>query len=159
MNKSDVAKQHVIPSHFQAFSFERFIVFFVLAVHRCNRCTSYEFPSFQLLQRCFVTHGVIEFGFNNLFVGLLKKGHHMKNWYDKNISFTDCAIRYVLSGAVILGVIMLYLEAWVSLISAYLIATALLCWDPFYWLLTYLKSSATVKATKAQMRNADQNIN
>jgi len=79
----------------------------------------------------------------------------MKKWHDKNIFLIDSIIRYVLGSAAIFGVIALYLKVWVSLVSVYLICTAMLRWDPVYWLLKHLKWVAIVKADKLEAIRMD----
>ena len=69
----------------------------------------------------------------------------MQNWYDRNVSLVDSIIRYVFGSAIILGVLTLTLEVWVSLASVYLIGTALITWDPIYFVSRKLRQAVAAK--------------
>jgi hypothetical protein len=74
----------------------------------------------------------------------------MKNWYDRNVFVIDRVVRYLMGGSILLGVLMDLLNVWFSLAPIYLINTAILRWDPVYWLLTHLTKAAQVKAVKSR---------
>lgn len=80
----------------------------------------------------------------------------MNNWYDRNVSMADSIIRYVLGSAIILGVLTLSLQVWVSLVSVYFINTAMLRWDPVYFALNSTKKAfnATTRSRPISSRKA-----
>jgi hypothetical protein len=75
----------------------------------------------------------------------------MSNWCNRNLSLTDSIVRYVLGSAIILAVLMLLVQAWVSILSIYLINTAILRWDPMYYMLRKFRKAMGVKVVEPVM--------